>query len=83
MKLNEFINWMMVFSLIFLVASATYIFPWAIENWVSIDGDVSLYSGQTTHYNNVLISVIPTIITLILIIISDCVEKRKENLSKR
>ena len=58
--------------IMWMAISFTYIFPAFPEVWKSLDGDVSVYVGQTVNYTNILIGVLPitaymTLLTLEII----------------
>ena len=78
MDKNDFINYMIIFSFGFLVITPFTFFPWATENWESLNGDVSVYRGQINHPVNIFYSCIPVIITLIVLLISGWFDKRRE-----
>lgn len=48
-------------TMVWLVASS-FIFKWFPEKWVSLDGDVSMFVGQTINYSNIMISFLPFIV---------------------
>lgn len=67
----------MVGSIVWLAISNLF-FPWFPEVWKDLNGDVSMFVGQTVNYTNILIGTGPALLVAVYIVLELLI--KKENL---